>query len=348
MSSDLSDVPLLEEDRQVGSNDSREPVSMPDSFLQVLLDCAWDIFAVLDVNGRVRYVSPSNYTLLGYAQEDLVGQNGFDLVHPDDRPRLEETFETLREDPDTPITLKHRFRAADGSWRVLESTLQNKLDHADVRGWVIHARDVSDRDRLHAELGRTQQHLRRLQLHPHFVLNVLHTIQAQLLSDPEAAAETIADFGDLLRLSYAHVDSPMVPLGHEVEFVERYVALYQHRFDDPIGATFEVPEDLRSVLVPTLLLQPIVENALRHGLRPAQGGRLTVKAQRIDDQLRLTVLDDGVGLAEVPTGEEGLGLSTTRTRLRQVYGPEATLRLEAAPDGGTVATVVLPFAPEEP
>ncbi|HKL88674.1 MAG TPA: histidine kinase [Salinibacter sp.] len=318
--------------------------STSSAFVQALLDCAWDLFAVMGANGRIRYLSPSNERLLGYEIADLVGQNGFDLLHPDDRPLLDDAFEQLRRNPDEPVTLTHRFRAADGAWRTLESTLQNKLAHPVLSGWVVHSRDVTDRDTLHAELERTRQTLRRLQLHPHFVLNVLHTIQTQVLADPEAAAETIADFGDLLRLSYAHVDTPMVPLGHEVDFVERYVDLYRHRFGTPITATFDVPDSLRTIPVPSLLLQPLVENALLHGLRPAQGGRLTVRARSRDEQLRITVLDDGVGIqAAENRSDEQVGLATTRTRLRQMYGTRASLQVNGASSGGTIATIGLPL-----
>lgn len=339
--------------RREGSVFPTVPASVSSALVQVLLDGAsWDIFAVLDASGCTRYVSPSNERLLGYTHDDLVGTNGFDLVHPDDRARLDEVLDQLHCDPDRSVTLRHRFRTADGEWRTLESTLQNKLEHPLLRGWVVHARDVTDQNTLHAELEQTRQALRRLQLHPHFVLNVLHTIQNQLLTDPEAAAETVAHFGDLLRLSYAHVDSPMVPLGQELDFVERYVDLYRRRFDDPITATFDVPDALQEVLVPSLLLQPLVENALLHGLRPARGGRLTVRAWRRGDRLHLTVLDNGVGV-DAPTGTNGtgepgaprIGLSTTRTRLQQVYGAEATLDLAPAPEDGTVVTIVLPLDP---
>jgi PAS domain S-box-containing protein len=332
------------EGRSQGSLFPAVSASASGALVQALLDGAsWDLFAVLEADGRTRYVSPSNERLLGYALHDLVGTNGFDLVHPDDRPRVEEALDRLRREPDGSVTLKHRFRTAAGAWRVLETTLQNKLAHPVLRGWVLHARDVTDQDTLHAELERTQQTLRRLQLHPHFVLNVLHAIQTQVRSDPVAAAETIADFGDLLRLSYAHVDAPVVPLGHEVDFVQRYVDLFRHRFDDPVTATVDVPDALREARVPSLLLQPLVENALLHGLRPARGGRLAVRARRHGDRLRLTVLDDGVGLRVEtdpggdPAGSGGrMGLSTTRTRLRQMYGARATLRLDSGADGGTM------------
>lgn len=316
-----------------------------DAFAEVALDGAWDLFAILGADGRVRYASPSNDPLLGYAQDDLVGQNGFDLVHPEDRPRLERVLDRLRRRPGGSVLFKHQFRVADGSWRTLETTIQNRLDHPVVHGLVIHARDVTDQDALHAELGRARQQLRRLQIHPHFVLNVLQAIQEQVLSDPDAAAETIVQFGDLLRLSYEHVDAALVPLGHEVEFVERYVDLYRHRFPEAVEATVDVPDALRTVLVPTLLLQPLVENALKHGLRPAQGGGLEVRARRRGETLRITVRDDGVGGAEAAGADDGTGLSVTRTRLRQHYGAGASLRVEEGPEGGTVATVVLPRTP---
>jgi PAS domain S-box-containing protein len=344
MSTIDSESPLSLAEALVGPGGERA-VDVLDAFVEVALDGAWDLFAVLDADGRVRYASPSNYALLGYTQDDLIGRDGFSLVHPNDRPRLKRVLRRLRRRPEAPITFAHQFRVADGSWRALETTLQNRLGHPVVRGLVVHSRDVTDHDALHAELGRAQQQLRRLQIHPHFVLNVLQAIQEQVRSDPDAAAETIVQFGDLLRLSYAHVDAALVPLGDEIEFVERYVALYRHRFPESVAATVDVPEALRPILVPTLLLQPLVENALTHGLRPARGGGLEVRARRRADTLRITVRDDGVGDAGAAAHGDGIGLSVTRTRLRQHYGAEASLRVEAAPEGGTVATVVLPLTP---
>jgi PAS domain S-box-containing protein len=347
MSTPDSGSPFSVADALVGPAGERA-ADVLDAFVEVALDGAWDLFAVLDADGRVRYASPSNYALLGYTQDDLTGRDGFALVHPDDRPRLTRVRRRLHQRPETPITFAHQFRVADGTWRTLETTLQNRLGHPVIRGLVVHSRDVTDRDKLHAELGRAQQQLRRLQIHPHFVLNVLQAIQEQVRSDPDAATETIVQFGDLLRLSYAHVDAALVPLGDEVEFVERYVALYRHRFPESVQATIDVPGALRPILVPTLLLQPLVENALTHGLRPARGGGLAVRARRRGNTLRITVRDDGVGGAEDAGEADGIGLSVTRTRLRQHYGAAASLRIEAAPEGGTVATVVLPLTPPSP
>ena len=320
------------------------PFPMPDPYVQDLLDGAWDVFAVLSARGRTRYVSPSNERILGYTPQDLIGTNGFDLVHPEDRPALEDALAQLQQAPDQPVTFTHRFRAADGRWRTLESTLHNKLDHPTIRGVVVHSHDITDRTELHAELHRAQQHLRRLQLHPHFVLNVLNTIQMQLLSDPDAAAETMARFGDLLRLSYAHVDTPMVRLEHEINFVERYVDLYRLRFPDRIRAEIDVPPSLRRHPVPSLLLQPVVENALRHGLLPADGGHLHIQAHRSEQDLHLMVRDDGVGLsAASEESGTGVGLSATRIRLQHLYGSRAHLHLEAVPGGGTLAHIKLPL-----
>lgn len=325
------------------STDETAPISELSPFIRDLLEGAWDVFAVLDEDGTARCVSPANRRVLGYSSEDLTGKNGVSLVHPDDQNLVDDAFRRLYENPDTPVTFTHRFRTADGSYRRLETTVENMLDHPTIQGFVLHSHDISDRDALHGELQRAQQNLRRLQLHPHFVLNVLNTIQTQLSTDPEAAAETIAQFGDLLRLSYAHVDSATVPLGEELDFVARYVDLYRMRFPDRITVSIDVPDVLRSIHVPALLLQPLVENALRHGLVPADGGTLTIRAERSDHTLRLTVIDDGVGLADGGGEEPGIGLAATQDRLGQMYGPEGTLTIEPSPSGGTRVRVSLPL-----
>lgn len=319
------------------------PVPAPDSVVQTLFEHAWDAFAVMDVNGRIRYVSPANSRILGYSADELVGRIGFSLVHPDDLSTVESMVETVRQNPGSSITRRHRLRTSNGSWRRLETTMQNMLDHRAIQGLVVHSRDITDRDVLHAELAEAKQRLQRVQLHPHFVLNVLQTIQTQLLSDPDVAADTIAEFGELLRLSYEHVDDRMAPLGHEIDFVVRYIDLYRHRFSHEIEAAFEIPDDLRPVPVPSLLLQPLVENALRHGLEPAQGGHLSIRARRVGDTIRLSIVDDGVGITESPN-DDGVGLPTTRKRLEQIYGPVATLEIAARPEGGTVVTVDLPVS----
>lgn len=319
------------------------PFSAPDSIVQPLFEHAWDAFAVVNLDGRIRYASPSNSQILGYSPDDLVGRIGFDLVHPDDRPHVDETVEALRREPNTPVTFEHRFRAADGSWRRLETTMHNKLNHPAIRGLVIHSRDVTDKDALHVKLQHAEQRLQRLQLHPHFVLNVLQSIQTQLLSDPDAAANTIADFGELLRLSYQHVDDTMTPLGHEIDFLKQYVDLYRHRFSHDIVTTFDIPDDLRLVEVPSLLLQPLVENALRHGLQPSNGGHLLVRARQPDGELELSILDDGVGLGD-GVADDGVGLSTTHRRLNHMYGDRAHLDVSTAPSGRTLATIKIPIS----
>lgn len=318
------------------------PFAAPDSIVQTLFEHGWDAFAVMNLDGRIRYVSPSNRRILGYSTEDLVGKIGFELVHPDDRPQVDETVEALRREPESVVTFEHRFRAADGSWRQMATTMQSKLEHPAIRGLVIHSRDVTDQNALHTELQHAEQQLQRLQLHPHFVLNVLQSIQTQLLTDPDAAANAIADFGELLRLSYQHVDEQMTPLGHEINFVERYVDLYRHRLSRNIETTIHVPDALRSMEVPSLLLQPLVENSLRHGLQPAGGGHLQIRGRRVDGKLELAIRDDGIGLGDAPN-EDGVGLSVTRRRLQQIYGDGARLDVRDAPDGGTLATITVPI-----
>lgn len=317
--------------------------SLSDGVVHDLLETSWDACAVLDPNGWALYASPSNRRVFGYEADALVGLNGFDLVHPDDHPALKRVLADIRNDPDRPITFAHRFRAADGSWRAVETRLQNRLAHPAIQGLVVHSRDTTIRERLRDQLRQARADLRRLQLHPHFVLNALNAVHSQLPSEPDAAAETLVHLADLLRLSYAHVDAPLVSLGTEVAFLERYVDLYRLRFPGCLRATFAVPDTVRSVLVPSLLLQPLVENALRHGVLPAGGGELVVRARHIGTLLHLDVLDTGAGMASEPAEEVGIGLRATRERLRHTYGPEASLSVRPRPEGGTAATVRLPF-----
>jgi two-component system LytT family sensor kinase len=221
--------------------------------------------------------------------------------------------------------------------------------------WVIlavsHAFEYSsklgDRELKNAELEKslTQAKLRALQsqLNPHFLFNTLHTISALMHIDVEKADRMIAKLSDLLRYALDNTDDHEIPLRDEINFLKRYLEIEQTRFGDRLTVTMDIPEDIVDIEVPNLILQPIVENAIRHGIEPhAKPGKIHLSARRENDRLVLQVRDNGTGLRSGHQ-REGIGTSNTRLRLQQLYGANQTFTLENAAEGGMLATITLPL-----
>ena len=193
-------------------------------------------------------------------------------------------------------------------------------------------------------IDRAQVESLRMQLHPHFLFNTLNTAAALMREDVEAADRVLAKLADLLRRTLETADVQEVPLAREMEFVHDYLAIQQTRFGERLRLMIDIPEEARTVPVPTLLLQPLLENAIRHGiaLRPGPG-RVMLRAELTGDSLVIRVENDGVPMPS--SFREGFGLRNLRSRLRALYGDRARFSLEPRPEGGAAATVVLPCAP---
>ena len=198
--------------------------------------------------------------------------------------------------------------------------------------------------RLQAQLAEAQLHALGAQLHPHFLFNTLHVISALVRHEPRRAEELIARLSELLREMLDSSDRVEVPLSEELAFLEKYVDIQEARFGPRLVVTFDVqPADALAVPVPRLVLQPLVENAIRHGTaRRAGAGRVDVRAECAGGRLTLVVRDDGAGLPPGGPAREGVGLSSTRARLQQLYGDAASLTIAPADGGGTVCTVRMP------
>jgi signal transduction histidine kinase len=196
---------------------------------------------------------------------------------------------------------------------------------------------------LEARLAQAQLQLLKMQLHPHFLFNTLNSISALIHQDVELADRMVARLGDLLRLALQHFGAEEVPLRQELEFVLSYLEIEQARLGPRLRFQIDVGDGTAEALVPTFLLQPLVENAIRHGVAARPGpGCVEVRACREDGRLSLEVCDSGPGL---PPGEppEGVGLSNTRARLGRLYGEEYQFELAGGPRGGAVVRVVIPF-----
>jgi hypothetical protein len=221
--------------------------------------------------------------------------------------------------------------------------------------WMIliasHAYDYNRRyeagrrraSQLEARLAQAQLEALRMQLHPHFLFNTLHSIAALIHDDVSTADRMIARLGDFLRMTLHRSGAPAVTLSEELKFLECYLAIERLRFQDRLTTRLEVEEEALEAEVPNLLLQPIVENAIKHGIAPQRApGRLVIRARRRDARLHVEVEDNGRGL--LPTGAgSGLGLSNTWARLAQTYGADHLLELAEAPGGGLRVTVEIPF-----
>lgn len=209
-----------------------------------------------------------------------------------------------------------------------------------------HSRDNELRlARLEGQLTRARLQALNAQMRPHFLFNTLHTIGQLWRSGANDAAEAALDnLGSLFHRVQNSTQASVVTLAEELAMVREYLAIEQARFRDRLQVMIEADDAALDWKVPPLILQPLVENAVRHGISArSSAGRLRVMATVVDDRLRLVVGDDGPGMDAVsPQPGSGTGLANTRERLFQLHGPHARLEIESTPATGTVATVWLP------
>ncbi len=209
-------------------------------------------------------------------------------------------------------------------------------------------RKYRERELRAAELEKslTQAKLQTLQmqLNPHFLFNTLHSISSLMHKDVDAADRMIMRLGDLLRAALAGSDTQEVTLRGELGFLQRYLEIEQIRFGDRLTVKLDVAADTLEAQVPNLILQPLVENAIRHGIEPhARPGRIELRAQRQANMLALEVCDNGGGLRNHNPNDEGVGLSNTRARLQELYGKAHRFELGNAPGGGLSVQLTIPF-----
>jgi len=198
---------------------------------------------------------------------------------------------------------------------------------------------------LERKLTEAKLEALRMQLHPHFLFNTLNAISTLVHKDANAADEMIANLSELLRATL-DTQEQEIPLRKEIELLDFYLEIQQVRFGSRLRVEKEMDAKTLDSYVPTLILQPLVENAIRHGLEPKTGvGALWIKARCEAGVVRLTVKDDGAG-AKVPgvaSPHSGIGIANTRARLKELYGDQARLVLASASDGGFAAEITLPY-----
>jgi two-component system LytT family sensor kinase len=247
------------------------------------------------------------------------------------------------------------FRVWTGHWgspfwlTVLDDIVPASFGFAAIIGVALalqYYRDIGERERtaaaLQTQLVQARLDVLRGQLHPHFIFNSLNAAATLMHDDVDAADHMLTQLADLLRISLERAQAE-IALSEELELVERYLSIMRYRFADRLSVVYSVDDNARVALVPTFFLQPLVENAIEHGIARRPGpGQIVITARRPDDStLELAVADDGPGFVDEP--QSGIGLSNTRERLRQLYGSAGSLVLETAAGGGASVVVRMPF-----
>jgi len=201
--------------------------------------------------------------------------------------------------------------------------------------------------RLEKNLAEARLQSLQDRLHPHFLFNALNTISAYMEKDAKTARRMIANLADLLRFSLDHTNSPKIPLSQELSFLDSYLDIEQMRFKDQLSVSKNVDPEALDVQVPGFLLQPLAENAIRHGINPRNApGHVDIEIKRKNGRLHLQVKDDGVGLPEdwESSGNTGVGLANTMERLSEMYGPEHHFSIKNRADGnGVVVDIGIPL-----
>jgi two-component system, LytTR family, sensor kinase len=200
---------------------------------------------------------------------------------------------------------------------------------------------------LETKLAEAQLEALQRQLHPHFLFNTLHAIYTLVGEDPRGAQMMIDRLSEMLRVTLKQTSTQQVPLDTELTFLDKYLAIQQVLLGDRLTVRIDVPLSVRDARVPYLMLQPLAENAIRHGIEPlARAGVITIGARRAGDALELSVADNGRGIpaGRLPAFNQGVGLANTRARLEWLYPGRHALHFQETPGGGLTVLLRIPYA----
>ncbi len=196
---------------------------------------------------------------------------------------------------------------------------------------------------LEAQLAQAQLDALKMQLQPHFLFNTLNSISSLIRLNVDAADDMITNLSDMLRYSLNNINIQEVTLREEMEFLHRYLDIEKIRFQDRLQTEIRVDPSVMKARIPSMLLQPIVENSIRHGIsKQAAPGKVSIEAKRYDNNLEMTVMDTGAGFSE-NQNEEGIGLSNTRKRLDKMYNSSYSFHVERSPKNETIVKITIPY-----
>jgi len=207
------------------------------------------------------------------------------------------------------------------------------------------AQMAAETAQLQTQLAEARLSALNAQLNPHFLFNTLNAVSSLVERDPRGVRRMIARLSELLRYTLEGGTDHEVPLSQEISFLERYLEIMQVRFQGKLEIDMQIEDDARNAMVPSLILQPLVENAVKHGVdKIAAAGKIGIRARVEGERLVLTVTDNGPGPAKIARLDDaGVGLANTRQRLEQMYGSDQSLALTEAPGGGTIARITVPY-----
>ena len=201
---------------------------------------------------------------------------------------------------------------------------------------------------LQVQLAQANLRALKMQVHPHFLFNTLHSIAALVRkSESKLAVNMLGQLGEFLRLALENKGRQEIPLHQELDFLARYLAIEKTRFSDRLEVNIDAPAALQNCYVPNMILQPIVENAIHHGISPSTGkGCIDISVTEVSDQLCLSVTDSGPGVQDLDKLKKGVGVGNTRDRLENLYGPNHVFSLQNSAKGGLEVRICVPIVKE--
>jgi two-component system, LytTR family, sensor kinase len=262
--------------------------------------------------------------------------------------------------PILPAYRVFEMRPAFEFFRIYRSLVAGYLHFCLISFWGIilvsylvkFYRDYRERalraSQLEASLAQSQLQILKNQLQPHFLFNTMNSISVLMQEDPTAANRMLVRLSEFLRVTLKSEATQLVPLREELEILRDYLEIERTRFQDRLTVDFDVEEKLLDAQVPNLILQPLVENAIRHGIAPRSGpGSIQIRATQDDDHLILIVADDGVGLRNKSNQPNGIGFRNTRERLKRLYDDDQTFDVVSCEKGGLRIRIRIPFKGNE-
>lgn len=334
----------------------RDPTLAVEALADTVLPSSTVAIVAVDLDGRVVLWNRGATRLFGWTEEEATDRF-LPFMPPEREAEYMELFERLRAGEEfDELEMPYRTRSGERSSLVVSLRPLRGADGESraIVGVAKQAGDPESADRLLRRIDVLENRLAEAHLPPHFLLNSLHAIGVLVREQrPEDAVRMLSRLGDILREAIRRPGEDETSLAEEIRLTRKYVEVEQARYGPELRLEVDVPEEALYACVPRMVLQPLVENAIRHGLAPRGGrGTIRVEARLREGALILGVTDDGIGLT--PEAERrrggGIGLTATRSRLRRLYGDAGELRLEAregSEEGGARAVVRLPVRERE-